>query len=120
MVDADDAFDSYTVSPCSRGEAMEMAIRTGVIAHLGICLLVLFVLAAYLGSAGVWIGLGIAALLAAAIPFIVLPGAAAIGFVTHMVFHRTQLPIPTLVRVLVILFEASLLGWSAFIVMMVR
>jgi hypothetical protein len=120
MSDDNKGFDSFTVSPCSRGEAMEMAIRTAVIAHLVICLLALFGLAGYLGVAGVWIGLGIAAVLAAAIPFIVLPVAAAIGFFTHLAFHRTQLPIPTVVRVLVILFEASLLVWVVLIAVLVR
>ncbi|HEY4260003.1 MAG TPA: hypothetical protein VGM98_07580 [Schlesneria sp.] len=41
----DRGFDAYTVSPCSRGEAVEMAIQTGVIAHLVICLLAPIVLA---------------------------------------------------------------------------
>ena len=112
--------DSYANSPCSRGEAMELAIRTAVIAHLGICLVALFGLACSMGAGGIWLGLGVAAILAAAIPFLVLPMAAATGFLLHLAFHRTQLPIPTLVRVIVILFEASLMGWLVFIVLLLR
>jgi hypothetical protein len=118
MSDDNKGFDSFTVSPCSRGEAVEMAIQTGVIAHLVICLLAPFGLATY-GAAGLWAGFGISCVLAAAIPFVLVPVTAAIGFFTHLTFHRTQVPIPTLVRVLVILFEASLLGWAVLIAMMV-
>lgn len=119
MSEDDKGFDSFTVSPCSRGEAVEMAIQTGVIAHLVICLLVPFGLAAYVGDAGLWAGLGITGMLAAAIPFIIVPATAAIGFFAHLIFHRTQVPIPMLVRVLVILFEASLLGWIVLIPILV-
>ncbi len=120
MNDDGKGFDEYSVSPCSRGEAVEMAIQTGVIAHLVICLLAPFALAAYVGAAGLWAGLGITGMLAAAIPFVIVPVTAAIGFFTHLIFHRTQVPIPTLVRVLVALFEASLLGWVVLLAMMVQ
>jgi hypothetical protein len=119
MDDTDKAFDAYTVSPCSRAEAMELAMRMAVVVHLLVCILALLVLATVLGPSGVWIGLGIAAILACAIPFVVLPAAAAIGFLTHLAFHRTELSIPMLVRVLVVLFEASLLGWLILLVVMV-
>jgi hypothetical protein len=120
MSDDNRSFDSFTVSPSSRIEMMELAIRTALVAHLIVAILALIGLAAYMGEAGLWFGLAIAAVFATGIPFLVLPVAAAIGFFTHLAFHRTQLPIPTLVRVLTILFEASLLVWIILIVMLVR
>lgn len=90
---------------------MELAVRTCVIAHLIFCVLTLLLLAVVLGPAGVVVGLGVAAFLAFAIPFIVLPVAAAIGFFSHMAFHGTGMSLPTLIRILVILFEATLFGW---------
>jgi hypothetical protein len=67
-----------------------------------------------------WAGFGITGILAAAIPFVIVPATAAIGFFAHLIFHRTQVPIPTLVRVLAILFEASLLGWIVLIAIILR
>ncbi len=99
---------------------MELAIRTAVIAHLVVCILSLALLASLEGGLGVLLGFGVAAGLAAAIPFIVLPVAAAIGFLTHLGFQGTRVSIPVLVRTLVILFEASLFGWIVVLTMMSR
>lgn len=103
-------------APCSRGEAMELAMRNAVIAHLVICVLVLAYLTVIGQSGGILIGLGIAAVLASAIPFLVLPIAAAVGFLVHLGCRGTGLPVPMLIRTLVILFEVTLLGWIIVLV----
>ncbi len=103
--------EQITDRACSRGEAMEMAMRNAVIAHLVICILVLAYLTVIGRGGGILIGFGIAAVLASTIPFLVLPIAAAIGFLVHLGCQRTRLPVPLLIRTLVILFEVTLLAW---------
>lgn len=103
--------DIKSISPCSRAEAVELAIRTSVVAHLIVCALVVAVMSSMAGASGVLVGLGIAAGLAVAIPFVVIPVAAAIGFLTHLIFRSWELPLPRLIRILVILFELSIFGW---------
>ena len=112
--------DPTIPTPCGRTEAMELAIRTAVVAHLVVCILSLALLASLDGRWGVLWGFGVAGGLAAAIPFVILPVAAAIGFLTHLGFQGTRLSIPTLVRTLVILFEASLFGWVVVLTAITR
>jgi hypothetical protein len=97
-----------------------MAIHTAVVAHLIVCVLSLALLAAVHNGAGILLGIGIAAVMASAIPFVVLPVAAAIGFLTHLVFQGTGASIPGLVRGLVILFEATLFGWIVFLIILAQ
>lgn len=120
MVDTDDHFDDYTISPCGRSEAMELAIRAGVIAHIVVCVLCLTAMTMLEGGPGILLGLGLVALLACAVPFVVLPASAVIGFLTHLAFHRTQVSVPLMARVLVILFEASILGWIVILLIASR
>lgn len=93
-------------------------MRTAVIAHLAICLLALFGLAGTMGPAGIWLGLGVAAILAAAIPFVILPASAAVGFLLHWIFHRTQLSVSKTVTITVIICEVALLGWLVFFILL--
>ena len=112
--------DASLSTPCSRTEAMELAIRTAVVAHLVICVLSLALLATLDGGPGILLGVGVAAGLAAVIPFVVLPIAAAIGFFSHLAFRQTLVSIPGLVRILVILFEVSLFGWIVVLIFITR
>ncbi len=93
-------------------------MRTAVVAHLIVCVLSLALLATLHRGLGIFVGFGVAAALASAIPFIILPIAAAIGFFTHLVLNGTRVSIPVLVRVLVILFEATLFGWIVVLIVM--
>lgn len=104
----------------SRTEAIELAIRTAIFAHLVTCVLSLGLMATLEGRPGVFWGLGAAAVLAAAFPFVVLPIAAAIGFFTHLAFQGTLVSIPFLVRILVILLEVSIFGWIVVLMSMIR
>lgn len=103
-------------APCNRGEAMELAMRTGVISHLVLCILVLAYLATIGKGLGILVGLGIAAVLASAIPFLVLPVAAAVGFFVHLGLHGTRLSVPLMIRMVVVLLELTLLGWIMVLV----
>jgi len=96
---------------CSRGEAMELAMRIAVISHLLICVVLLAYLAIIGRGGGILYAFGIAAVLASTIPFLVLPIAAAIGFLVHLCCHGTRISVPLLIRSLVILLEVALLGW---------
>ena len=102
--------DHSTDAPCSRSEAIELAIRTAMIAHPAVCLLSLAFLATSDPDWGIVVGLGIAAVLACAFPFLVLPIAAAVGYFVQLGFQGTRVSVPILVRTLVILGEALLFG----------
>lgn len=108
--------EALTPVPLSRLEAMELAIRTAVIAHLILCVLSLLVMAMVLEQ-GLFVGLAVAAAMAFAIPFIVLPVAAVIGIVAHLAFHGTRLSLPVLIRTLVVLFDTTLFGWLVILIL---
>lgn len=117
---SDNRFDDYTVSPCDRGEAMEVAIHAGVIGHIVVCVLCLTAMTMLKGGPGILLGLGLVALLAVTVPFLVVPAAAVIGFLTHLAFHRTEVSVPLMARVLVALFEATILGWIVLLIVASR
>ena len=114
--DHSNSSDASRFATCSRMDAMELAMRTAVVAHLIVCVLSLALLATLHSGLGVFVGFGVAAALASAIPFVILPVAAAIGFFTHLVLNGMRVSIPLLVRIIVILFEATLFGWIVVLI----
>jgi len=102
-----------------RADAIDLAIRTALFSHLVVAVLTLALLACLKSGAGILAGLGVAALMTSTIPFIVLPAATAIGYLTHLLFQQTQVSIHKLIIVLSILFEVTFFGWVVWIILMV-
>jgi hypothetical protein len=97
--------------PCSRAEAIGTGIWAILFSHLIVCLLAVGFFATRYEAGGVWLGLGIAAGLAAAIPFVVLPVGAAIGLLAHVLFDGTRHSVEGITCLAAIFFEANVIGW---------
>lgn len=99
------------VQPCSRSEAIELALSAMLWSHAVVSVVALVVEIAMFGPLGVWIGLGAVAALLTLIPILVLPTAFVIGWLAHRLFDRTTIRVEVAVRIFAIVFEANLLGW---------
>jgi len=97
--------------PCSRAEAIEIAVWTILFGHVVVCVLTLTLLATLFSGAGVWLGIGAVALLAMAIPFVILPIGALIGVVSHKLFNGTSVSVEFFARSVSIVFELHLFAW---------
>lgn len=113
MTDLTDSTDPPNDRPayCSRSEAVELAISVMLWSHAIVMVAAVGVEIALFGSTGVWIGLGVVAVLLFVMAPVVLPSAYLIGCLSHRLFHQTTMSVEVAVRLFTILFEANLFGW---------